>query len=65
MPSNQQLEAATYMKLTFSLSITNPNEFNSLPRISMHRSDFPTLKYFCLSLFISKENNSLILLVIV
>ncbi|AUO10715.1 hypothetical protein DC421_05395 [Priestia megaterium] len=44
MPSNQQLEATTYMKSTFTITIKNPNEWNSPSRISVHRSDFYSIK---------------------
>ncbi len=44
LPYNQQLEATTYMKSTFTITIKNPNELNSPSRISIHRSDFPSIK---------------------
>ncbi|MED4154775.1 hypothetical protein SFC34_08360 [Priestia aryabhattai] len=38
MPYNQQLEATTYSKSTFTTTMKNSNELDSLSRISLHRS---------------------------
>ncbi|MDR7243267.1 hypothetical protein [Priestia megaterium] len=44
MPSNHQLEAATYMKPTFTIAMKNPNELDSSSKISIHRSDLSSTK---------------------